>query len=54
MKELSPKEKFVLEMKDRLESVQNRLKVPQYWGSIAVECMKQEVKDLKKSIKKYS
>lgn len=51
---MTPKEQFVLELKDRLERVQNRLKVPQYWGSIAVECMKQEVKDLKVAIKKYS
>jgi hypothetical protein len=48
------KEKFVLELKDRLESVKNQLKKPEYLSSMVVECMKQEVKDLEASIKKYS
>jgi len=44
------KESFTFQLKQRLESITNQLKMPQYLGSIAIECMNQEIIDIKATL----
>ena len=39
---MSKKQLFLENLKNELERINNKLKKPEYWGSIAVECMQQE------------
>lgn len=53
MKKLTPREKFKLELKDKLESLKNQLKCPQFlFSDMIKKCKEQEVLDIEETLRK--
>lgn len=49
---MSKKEIWLKHLSQELERINNKLKKPEYWGSIAVECMQQEKLEIESILKK--
>jgi len=46
------KKQFLENLQQRLESINNQLKTPQYLGSIAIECMIEERDEILETLNK--